>query len=311
MINHNNSNKKIVGVFLASLTIFVWGITFVCTKYLLRSFTSFEVLLVRFLIAYISLWVLYPHVLHVNQKKDEILFFCAGMTGVTVYQFLENIAISFTSASNVSIIVSTSPIFTALFAQLFLHEKHISLRFITGCVIALLGIVLVSLNGHAVLHISPKGDILALCSALSWGLYSVFISKINKKGYKALPATRRIFFYAVLCMFGLLVLNKIPGIRIHNLYIIDMKLENNVARFSNFLNWINILFLGMLASAFCFVAWSFVCRTLGTVKVTTGIYLIPVVTIVFAAIALHEPITLMGLFGTVLTIVGLYVSQKA
>ena len=88
-----NSNKTF-GILLAAVTIFIWGITFVCTKYLLRSFSAFEILIVRFIIAYLGLWLLKPKTLKLFRNKDELIFMAAGLAGVTVYQFMENTAIS-------------------------------------------------------------------------------------------------------------------------------------------------------------------------------------------------------------------------
>ena len=84
----------------------------------------------------------------------------------------------------------------------------------------------------------------------------------------------------------------------------------NAARFSKPLNWFNLLFLGFVASGFCFSAWNKTCEILGTVKVTCGLYLIPVVTIIFAFFTLGEQITLLGGIGAVITIVGLFISEK-
>ena len=83
----------------------------------------------------------------------------------------------------------------------------------------------------------------------------------------------------------------------------------NESRFANPLNWLNLGFLGLGASAFCFAAWNIACEKLGTVRATVGIYLIPVVTIIFAFFALGEKISLMGAVGAVLTIAGLFVSE--
>ena len=83
----------------------------------------------------------------------------------------------------------------------------------------------------------------------------------------------------------------------------------NKSRFANPLNWLNLGFLGLGASAFCFAAWNIACEKLGTVRATVGIYLIPVVTIIFAFFALGEKISLMGAIGAVLTIAGLFVSE--
>ena len=84
----------------------------------------------------------------------------------------------------------------------------------------------------------------------------------------------------------------------------------NAARFSKPMNWVNLLFLGVVASGFCFSAWNKACEIVGTVKVSCGIYLIPVVTIIFAFFTLGEKITWLGAFGAIITILGLFISEK-
>ena len=121
-------NRFAVGLFFASVSVFIWGITFVSTKYLLHSFSAYEILLIRFLLAYAGLWILRPKMLHL-EMRNEIFFLLAGFSGVTAYQFMENLAISYTSASNVSIIVSICPIFTAIFSQIFLPQRKKSHSF--------------------------------------------------------------------------------------------------------------------------------------------------------------------------------------
>lgn len=309
MARYLTKEKTMVGIVFAALTVFIWGITFVSTKYLLRSFSALEILLARFVFAYIGVWLLRPRALHLQSHKDEWLFVCAGLAGVTVYQFMENVAISFTSASNVSIIVSICPIFTAIIAQIFLRERHLTVWFVVGFFIAIVGITCVSFNGVVVLHVSPKGDLLALGAAVSWGFYSLFVSKINQLELDSIQATRRIFFWAIVCMIPLAVYGAHNG-NAEASTAITLDAATNAARWKNPLNWLNLLFLGWGASAFCFAAWNIACDRLGTVRATLGIYLIPVVTIVFAFFALHERISVMGAVGALLTIAGLFVSER-
>ena len=296
---------------LAAVTIFFWGITFVCTKSLLHDFSALELLLFRFVVAYLGLFAIYPK----REKfipKDNLYFALAGLTGVVLYQYLENIAINFTTASNVSVIVSICPMFTAIIAQLFFKEKHVTVKFIIGFVISICGIFLVSLNANTKFSINPKGDILALLAAISWGFYSLFISIINSRHYNLFAATRRIFFFAVLFMIPLVLV----GMRIPQ----DSALAGTMAfsfdktlngmRFSKLVNLLNILFLGLIASGFCFSAWNKVCNELGTVKISTGLYMIPIITTFFAFFFLKEPITLMGATGTLITIAGLFISSR-
>ena len=71
-----------------------------------------------------------------------------------------------------------------------------------------------------------------------------------------------------------------------------------------------MLCLGFGASALCFVTWNYAVSKLGAVATSSYIYLVPVITIIFSAIFLSEPVTLMMAAGTVLTLGGLALSQK-
>ena len=303
--------KSLTGLFFASFAIFVWGITFVCTKSLLKDFSSLEILVIRFLFAYAMLWILCPHPLILERKTDERLFAAAGLSGVAVYQFLENIAIMFSSASNVSVIVSICPIFAAITAHIFLHEKHVTPFFIAGFVIAISGVALVSFNGAAEFHLKPKGDLSALGSAVSWGFYTLFVTKINALHLNKLAAVRRTFFYALIFMTPLVLFGALsPLAKNNNNFFVTFDATVNMARFAKPLNRVNLLFLGVAASALCFAAWNTACDELGAVRATVGIYLIPVVTIIFAYFALGERITVPGIAGVILTICGLMLSNK-
>lgn len=308
------TDKKFFGYFLATITIFFWGITFVCTKTLLQDFSALEILFYRFIAAYLGLWIMRPKWVKIAWK-DNVFFALAGLSGVVIYQFSENIAINFTNASNVSVIVSICPLFAAIFSQIFLKEKNITVWFIVGFVISIFGVTLVSLNGKTSLSLNPKGDLLAFLAAISWGFYSVLVSIINRRHYDAMCSSRRVFFFAVIFMIPLVLI----GHRFEGLSSVGGIAESmavsfdggvNVIRFGKASSWLNLLFLGLVASGFCFSAWNKACNIVGTVKVSMGLYLIPVVTIVFAYFVLGEQITLMGICGAVITIIGLFISGK-
>ncbi len=318
----NAHTQQAWGYLLAAVTVFFWGITFVCTKYLLNSFSSLEILFFRFLTAYLGLWIMHPRREKIA-RSDNLLFALAGLTGVVLYQLSENIAIHFTNASNVSVIVSICPLFTAVINQLFLKERSLSFCFLLGFLISISGVVLVCFNGSTELAFNPKGDLLALFAGICWGFYSLCISLINRRKYNSLCATRRIFFFAVLIMIPLTLFGwhlnargstginaggSEAGSFISSLaFSFDRTL--NAARFANPLNCLNLLFLGLIASGFCFAAWSKACEKVGTVKVSCGLYLIPVVTVIFAFCTLGERMTAAGAIGALITIAGLFISE--
>ena len=86
--------------------------------------------------------------------------------------------------------------------------------------------------------------------------------------------------------------------------------EFDISKFSQTANILNILFLGLGASAICFVTWNLAVRLIGAVKTSVYIYLVPVITVVTSAIILSERLTWMSILGTILTLVGLFISEK-
>lgn len=287
------TEKKSIGHMAAILTILLWGTTFISTKVLLRSFTPIEVLFFRFMIGFITLILIYPRRLKITDKKQELVFAGAGICGVTFYFLFENIALTYTQASNVGVLVSISPFITAVLAQTFLGEK-LKPKFFIGFLIAVAGIVLIGLNGNFVLKLNPLGDLLAMLAAVAWACYSILTKKISGFGYHIIQATRRTFFYGLLFM--------IPA-----LYFMEFQI--GAERFLDQTNLLNILYLGFGASALCFVTWNFALKRLGAVKTSVYIYLVPAVTILAATLILKERITWLALSGTGLTLLGLIVSE--
>ena len=194
MIDHDHLTGHVAAVF----TILVWGTTFASTKILLTAFTPIEILIFRFTIGFIALSLAYPKRLPRVSRQEELFFMGAGLCGVTLYFLLENIALTYTYTSNVGVIISIAPFFTAILAHFFLDGEKLSAPFFIGFVAAILGIFLISFNGTTVLQLNPIGDLLAVLAALVWAIYSVLTKKISAFGYHTIQITRRIFFYGIL-----------------------------------------------------------------------------------------------------------------
>lgn len=286
----------ISGHLAAFVTILIWGTTFISTKVLLQTFTPTEILLIRFLIGYAALWCIRPRRLNVGDKKQEWYFAAAGLCGITLYYLLENIALTYTLASNVGVIISIAPFFTALFAWLFLHDRRPGGRFFLGFVIAMAGIALLSFGKEAALQINPLGDLLAVIAAVVWAAYSILTKKISGFGYNTVLTTRRTFFY------GLVFMTPIS-------FFMDIQIDLQDFMGSGVLP--NLLFLGLGASALCFVTWNTAVRRLGSVKTSLYIYMVPVITAAASALILHEHITAAAICGIALTLAGLFLSQDS
>lgn len=287
-------HKETTGHLAALLTIIIWGTTFISTKILLTDFQPVEILFFRFTLGFLVLSAIYPRRLRTKSRAQELTFAAAGLCGICLYYLLENIALTFTMASNVGIIISVAPFFTAIFAHLFMKsEEKLRARFLIGFAAAMGGIILISFNGSR-LELNPMGDLLAVIAALVWSCYSILTRKIASFGYPVILSTRRTFFYGILFM--------IPA-----LFFFDF--QPDLSRFTNMTYLFNILYLGLGASALCFVTWNFAVKKLGAVRTSVYIYMVPVITAVTSVLILHERLTVLAGAGMALTLAGLFLSE--
>ena len=278
----------------ALFTVSVWAITFVCTKVLLDYLTPFQILLCRTVLGFVALCLVRPRILRLQERSHELLLAAAGLTGAFGYYLAENTALQFADASFTSIAVSTAPLFTSALSFTVLKERGFGLRFAIGFVVAFLGIVLISLaEGPA--HASPPGVVLCLVAAVAWAVYSIIVKRLSNLGYETIGMTKRIFAWglAFMVVFLLASGDSVP---------VQALTEPIVAG--------NLVFLGVVASAACFVTWGYSVKHLGPTLASAYIYLQVPISVLFAVILLAEPMNVPIALGIVLVIVGLAISEE-
>ena len=290
---------------VAFITVAIWGSTFVFTKMLLQAGLSpAQIFTLRFIIAYVLMlaFSLFTHhfSLFTSSWRDELLMVALGITGGSLYFLTENAAMLFTTATNTSLIVCSCPLFAMLlFAVFFPQSEKVARIQALGSLIAFLGMAVVVLNGHFVLHLSPLGDLLAFGACLCWAVYSLLIKPASER-YPSLFITRKVFIYGLLTI--------IP-------YYILVPSEASIFTTSpfhlfTFSTILNLLFLGVVASMLCYLTWNWVISKLGAVVATNWIYFNPITTILFAWWLLHEQITVWFLLGTVFILGGMYLANR-
>lgn len=167
--------------------------------------------------------------------------------------------------------------------------------FFAGFAIALTGIALISLSGGESLELNPLGDLLTLGAALCWGAYGVCLEFASSSGLNQLQCTRKVFFWGLATLLPLLPI-------LHPDY--------SLSRFSDPSMLFNILYLGLVASALCFVCWNKAMVLIGTVATNVYIYLTPVVTLIASALILGEPVRPQAIGAIFLILPGLWLSQR-
>ena len=286
---------------MAFLTVAIWGSTFVFTKILLQNGLSpAQIFTLRFIVAYgliIALTLLAGQSIKLfsDSWRDELVMALLGVTGGSLYFLTENASMLYTTATNTSLIVCTCPLFAMLLvAIVYRKTEHITRIQTLGSLIACLGMAVVVLNGHFVLHLSPLGDLLAFGACLCWAFYSLLM-KLALQRYNSLFVTRKVFFYGLVTIIPYFIVK--PGFP-----PMEVMLRPDVL-------W-NLLFLSVVASMLCYVMWNWVIGKLGAVVATNWVYFNPITTILFAWWLLHETITVWFLLGSLLIIVGMMLSDR-
>jgi drug/metabolite transporter (DMT)-like permease len=291
----NLVKKNIIYHILTLITIIIWGTTLVSTKVLLQhGLSPAEIMIIRFITAYLFLWILYPKTHKIHSVRDELIFLFMGITGCSLYFLLENSALIYTYATNAAIIGALIPLLTAVLSCLVLRTGRLNKYFWIGSFISITGAVIVILNGKFSFQLNSFGDFLAFSGIVSWCVYCV-LSKCLKGNYASLFITRKMFFYGTLTILP---------------YFFFFPFDVPIEALTEPTVLLNLCFLGFIASSLCFFAWTLSLKNLGVVTTNNYIYFGPVITIVTAHFVLDEKITFYVLMGVVLLFLGLWIATN-
>lgn len=230
--------------------------------------------------------------------RDELSFVACGVCAGSLYFITENYALLNTTVSNVSLLASISPLFTTLLCGVF-YKMKITGGVILGSLIAFVGVgFVVFSNTSDTLEFNPLGDMLALCAAFSWGLYSIVVKRLIPL-YNSFFITRKLFLYGVITALPILFMQKEPY-HLGELF--------NISAHPEFV--LNFAFLVLMCSVVSYLIWNEAQKILGSVTANNYLYGQPIITMVVGVLVLNDPLTAMGCAGCVLIIGGLVLSDK-
>jgi len=286
-------SPAVKGHLLAFITITIWSSTFIISKWLLDQMVPLQILLGRFIIAIIFLSIIHPRFKKPVSLREELLFLAIG-TALASYFVFENSALQWTYSSNVSLIVATIPFMTGILSRLVYKTPFFTLHGVIGLVMAYLGVLIIIINGSQLEGVEPIGDLLAIGAAVMFAIYSVFMLKTGS-AYTLIQLTRKVFVYGLVALSLMLAVIREP--------VIPESLTGQ--------GFASLFYLGIVASSLAFIFWNRAIQAIGPVKTNQYIYLIPVMTTLFAAILLQEPVTWLTIAGAAMILAGLYLSEKS
>lgn len=271
------------------ITITLWASAFPGIRAALTAYSPEHVSLLRLLIGSLTLiLVAVIQGIRLPELKDVPIILLLGFLGFTVYQTALNYGEQTINAGVASLLVSTTPIFTALLALLFFREKLGILGWI-GSLIGFSGVTFISLGGATENLSLNIGIILILVASLSESIYFVFQNAYLKK-YGFVTFTMYTIWSGTIFMMIFF-----PGL---GDAIIDAPIDITVV----------VIYLGIFPTVIPYFTLAYITSQTGASEATSSLYLTPVIAFLIAWLWLGELPTTYAIIGGFITLVGVFLS---
>lgn len=282
-----------LGLFLAAA---IWASTFISIKVVLLQLPANTIAFLRFFLGSLPLGIyLLCTRRPVIRRRDWLRLAAGGLTGVTLYNFLQNQGLRYAGSTDASILAAMAPVFLALLAWLLLRERISRLQTL-GIFTALVDSVLVVTNGNvsgfALNPLRIYGDFLILLTGLAWAIYRILVKSLLER----YPATTVLAYTTIIGTLFLLPLS-----------LAELPVNLGAVTLSG---WLNILYLGFFASALTYLIWNLALTRVSAVTAAAYIYLIPVLTATMAALYYRQVPGLFIITGGGIVLLGSYLAGR-
>jgi len=197
--------------------------------------------------------------------RDKLMFIGAAMFGLLCNQCCYTIGLSITSPINASIVTTSMPIFALLLAALILKEPITSkkaLGVMMGCSGAL--ILILTSASHASDKVGDiRGDLLCLFAQFSFALYLSLFNPLIRR-YNVFTVNKYMFSWATLLL--------LPFTFLH---VKEVAFDRPIP----VLSWIEVGYVVVVGTFFCYILTMIGQRTLRPTVVSVYNYVQPIVSV--------------------------------
>ena len=288
--------KKYIPDVLLILIAIIWALNFSVVKVSLQEIDSLSFNALRYILA-AGLLAYTARARGYSLKVDREDFWPLvgiALVGNVLYQLFFIIGVDHTYSANAAVILGTIPVWGALLSHLFSDENLTRYKSI-GIGLAFTGIVLIVTGSKAGISIASKtflGDVIILCAAISWGVYTIMAKRFLKK----YPSTQFTGVMSIIGMIFLLIIG-LPNLTQVNWTGISLK------------GWGGIFYSGLLSIGLAYLIWNNSVSKIGAVRTAAYQNLVPVLGLVFGVVLLQEALTVQQYSGSALVIVGIIFSR--
>ncbi len=274
----------------------IWGCNFAIMKTGLADLHPFAFNTIRLTLSAVFLGAVHyrggGHRLELSRRSWIHMFFI-GLIGYFGYQVFFMTGLARTESGNTALILSSSPIFTALIGFM-LGERLRRLAWI-GLAVASVGTAVISLQGDLDFGSrATTGNILILCASCAWGSYTALVRGLAER----VPAATLAFYTTAMTL------------PIHWIISFD-KLGPLWSGSIPLHVWGSIVYSGLLGTGYAYVLWNIGLKELGASHTAGFINLVPVIALAVGWLALGEPITAFQIAGGALVLGGVWTMLRA
>ncbi|SKA69607.1 DMT family transporter [Desulfobaculum bizertense] len=271
--------------------------TFVFGTFSVASFSTLDLIFLRFFIAAVCVFVLIRiKSLSIALPKELYLrLFALSLVGITIYHWLLFKAIASSTALNNSLLSATVPIITLILSVLFFGER-MNLRSLTGMLMSFCGVGIIISGGsiHNILNISfNSGDLFMLSGVLLLSIYFNMLKSVLNR-MNPLVVAFYLFFFSVVVLLPFVA-------------------QGPLSRFQGLPSaaWYSLFYMGIFASVFALVIQQFSIKRIGPAKTALYLNLIPVFSLLLSLLFLDETVHLHYLISLVIILSGVYITLSA
>ncbi|EMY5504420.1 MULTISPECIES: DMT family transporter [Bacillus] len=235
--------QTILGAICLSLAASIWGGMYVVSKYVLDFIPPLTLVWLRFIIAFVVLYMILKIAEKKQKKKvtirkkDWLLFAWIGCIGYFISITCQFIGTKLSDAHTGSLVTSATPAFMVIFAAIILKEK-LTARRLLSTIIATIGVIIV-IGWDIEIGSYFIGTIILVGAAITWALLSIYV-KIASARFSSLVITTYAIFFSLFFITPFMIWEfQSSPIEHMNLYVV-----------------LGVLYLGIVSTAGAFFLWN-------------------------------------------------------
>ncbi len=288
--------KKLISVYLSAFfAMFFWALSFIWYKEVLVLYKPVSLVLMRLIISSVLLFIFTASIGRLNriEKKDIKTFLFLSFLSPFLYFLGESYGVSLTPSTLAAVIIATIPLFSPIGAYYYLKERITMMNFL-GIIVSIVGVALVIFHqGFDISDVNPIGIAFLALAVISALIYALIIKKLTDKYNSFSIVAYQNLFGIVFFLPLFFVLDFKEFIQVKPTWDVVLPLLN----------------LGIFASSFAFIFFTYAIKHLGATKANIFTNAIPALTAIFAYFLLGESLTILKMTGILVVILGLLLSQ--